>query len=234
MKYCSLAFNELRIDPPRLARQMGYADGQLPSNLEALVEEVLEEAVPLCDIRYAFHLEKEFSFEKDAHLLILAGGACFALNKVIFRQLCDAGELLFFVCTAGRAVGRWAAQLASAGDPLLSYVVDALGSVMAEEAADIMHRRVRGRMAVDNKAVTNRYSPGYCGWPVTDQAQLFSLFPQDICGVTLSAASLMDPIKSISGVIGIGEKVVHTPYTCKSCVPEQCPHFSGDVSSDGR
>jgi cobalamin-dependent methionine synthase I len=157
-------------------------------------------------------------------MLTLAEGASFSLNKVIFRLLCESEELMFFICTAGSAVSKWAASLAAAGDPLASFVVDALGSVMAEATADLMHRRIRGRMTLDDKEVTNRYSPGYCGWPVSDQPHLFSLFPEDICGVKLTETCLMNPIKSVSGVIGVGKQVVFTPHLCSTCVPEHCPH----------
>ena len=139
------------------------------------------------------------------------------MNKVILRHLREANRLIFFVCTAGSSVTRWATQLAASGDPLASYIVDALGSVMVETAADIMHRRICGRMAVDGLKTTNRYSPGYCGWPLSDQPQLFSLFPPGICGVSLTSGCLMDPIKSISGIIGAGDKVIHTPYGCAAC-----------------
>jgi hypothetical protein len=32
----------------------------------------------------------------------------------------------------------------------------------------------------------------------------------------------MDPVKSISGIIGIGENVKNNPYTCRLCNQNDC------------
>lgn len=68
---------------------------------------------------------------------------------------------------------------------------------------------------------TNRYSPGYCGWHVSEQQKLFSLFPvASPCGIQLTDSSLMIPIKSVSGIIGVGSHVRKLEYTCGLCTYE--------------
>ena len=69
---------------------------------------------------------------------------------------------------------------------------------------------------------TNRFSPGYCGWHVSQQQLLFPLFQGHTCGVKLTDSSLMIPIKSVSGIIGLGEKVRKLEYTCGLCDFKQC------------
>ncbi|MCF0209200.1 MAG: methionine synthase, partial [Bacteroidaceae bacterium] len=70
---------------------------------------------------------------------------------------------------------------------------------------------------------TNRFSPGYCGWHVREQKLLFSTFPlAEPCGVKLTDSCLMLPIKSVSGVIGIGENVRKLEYTCGLCDYANC------------
>ncbi|MCK5694244.1 MAG: methionine synthase, partial [Bacteroidales bacterium] len=70
--------------------------------------------------------------------------------------------------------------------------------------------------------ITNRYSPGYCSWNVEEQQKLFSLFPKGTCGISLSESSLMSPVKSISGIIGIGAEVKYREYTCEICPMLNC------------
>jgi hypothetical protein len=70
--------------------------------------------------------------------------------------------------------------------------------------------------------ITNRYSPGYCGWSVGEQHNLFSLIPYNYCGIRLTESALMDPVKSVSGIIGIGANVKSNPYTCKMCDMKDC------------
>ena len=69
---------------------------------------------------------------------------------------------------------------------------------------------------------TNRYSPGYCGWNVSDQQKLFALLPKNFCGVSLNENSMMLPVKSISAVIGIGKTVEKKDYQCSICDVEFC------------
>jgi hypothetical protein len=77
-------------------------------------------------------------------------------------------------------------------------------------------------MRDSGKKITNRYSPGYCGWDVTEQHKLFQLIPENYCGIKLTPSALMDPVKSISGIIGIGENVKNNPYTCRLCNQNDC------------
>jgi hypothetical protein len=70
--------------------------------------------------------------------------------------------------------------------------------------------------------ITNRYSPGYCGWKVAEQQKLFKMFPADFCNISLTESMMMDPVKSISGIIGVGKDVIYNPYTCNLCNSSNC------------
>jgi cobalamin-dependent methionine synthase I len=85
-----------------------------------------------------------------------------------------------------------------------------------------MQEDLAEKMSKEGFKITNRYSPGDCGWPVTDQQKLFTLFPENFCGISLSESSLMHPIKSVSGIIGIGQHVRKTAYACDLCEMDTC------------
>ena len=70
--------------------------------------------------------------------------------------------------------------------------------------------------------ITNRYSPGYCGWDVSEQKKLFKILPEKFCGIELTDSCLMHPIKSVSGIIGIGKSVKFNEYTCNLCDEADC------------
>ena len=114
------------------------------------------------------------------------------------------------------------ARFMSRGDPFTSFVASWMGSLAVERVADRLQAAVAERAAAGGLHLTNRYSPGYCGWPVSDQQKLFRLLPPDFCGVRLSETSLMQPIKSVSGLIGLGERAVFNDYTCERCDLESC------------
>ena len=108
------------------------------------------------------------------------------------------------------------------GDLLRGYVYDVIGSEIVEAAADKMQGELEKTMLASGKGITNRYSPGYCGWDVVEQQKLFRLMPDNFCGITLSESSLMYPFKSVSGFIGAGKNVKRLPYACHLCDMEDC------------
>jgi hypothetical protein len=73
-----------------------------------------------------------------------------------------------------------------------------------------------------NLKITNRYSPGYCGWRVAEQQRLFKMFPVDFCNIRLTESMMMDPVKSVSGIIGVGKEVKYNSYTCNLCNSFNC------------
>jgi cobalamin-dependent methionine synthase I len=109
---------------------------------------------------------------------------------------------------------------------LKGYIYDVIGSEIVENAADLMQSDLEQDMLVTGKKITNRYSPGYCGWDVAEQHNLFELLPLNFCEIKLTPSYLMDPVKSISGIIGIGENVKNNSYSCKICDMKDCLYRS--------
>ena len=101
-------------------------------------------------------------------------------------------------------------------------MVDAVASELVEAAMNHIQDRLAETVGADGRHITNRFSPGYCCWPVSEQHKLFSLLPRGFCGITLTESALMLPIKSVSGIIGIGHNVSKMDYPCKLCDMRDC------------
>ena len=112
----------------------------------------------------------------------------------------------------------------SEGDPLTGYIYDMIGTLIVDSAAEKMQEILSERCAGNGLKITNRYNPGYCGWAVVEQHKLFSLMSDNFCGIRITDSALMEPIKSVSGFIGIGEKVKYNKYTCSLCDMRNCPY----------
>jgi len=108
------------------------------------------------------------------------------------------------------------------GDLLTGYIYDVIGSEVVETATDLMQNNLKETMSAEGIKITNRYSPGYCGWDVAEQHKLFLLLTDNYCGIKLNDSALMNPEKSVSGFIGIGENVRYNPYTCRLCDMKDC------------
>ena len=126
------------------------------------------------------------------------------------------------MCTIGKKLDEWSKEFYDSGNQLEGYILDLIGPHIAESTADWLEEKIKKEVAASNFGCTNRYSPGYCGWDVYEQHKLFSFFKPGFLGVTLKESGLMKPIKSTSGVIGIGPGVKKQDYLCETCGITEC------------
>ncbi|HWS00562.1 MAG TPA: vitamin B12 dependent-methionine synthase activation domain-containing protein [Prolixibacteraceae bacterium] len=214
------AFSDLTVDLKSLQAILGFPDSPLPAPFDEYLEEALEFATHLTDIRAAWRIIGDIQLDPPTGRII-AGGQTFLAGKTVCKELKNAEELLFFVCTAGKSISQKADVQLSGADPAKGYIYDQVGIFLAEAIGNRLQQIVKEELGA-GKLITNMYSPGYCHWDVADQHRLFALFPAAPCGVTLTDSALMNPVKSISGVIGIGKDVSYREYPCALCLSVNC------------
>ena len=200
---------------------MGYSPGTAPEPVSDLIKEVAEELMPLGGVNAEYNVFNRLSSDTNNKSIEIEG-VVFEVKPIIFSQIKKAQWAALFICTAGAEVGLRSRRSMNEGDLLRGYVYDVIGSEVVENAADRMQEELRLEVAVRGLKVTNRFSPGYCGWDVAEQHKLFSFFPDNYCGITLTESALMNPVKSVSGLIGIGREVRYAPYQCHLCDDKNC------------
>jgi hypothetical protein len=215
------SFSDLNLTVSQIEKLMGYKDGESHEAISELTLEALKEARSVCEIKAEYQI---FEIEKlnDSEKSIEIGGLVFNVKKIVYGQIKKSDSIAVFLCTAGAEIGIRSRKAMKDGDLLTGYIYDVVGSEIADGAADLMQTRLQDAMASDKKKITNRYSPGYCGWDVAEQHKIFQLIPDNFCGIKLNASALMDPEKSVSGFIGIGEHVRFNQYTCGLCDMKNC------------
>ncbi len=214
-------FNDLRLDMDQIGTVLGYGEGADRQIVNIVVEEILSEPDLFRNIRAEYKIYDDIEFVKSDRSLDI-NNVNFLINKIVYGQLGEADSLAVFLCTAGEEIGLRTRQSMAEGDPVKGYIYDIIGSMAVDAAADALQRRVEEAAISQGKKITNRYCPGYCGWDVSEQHKLFRLFPDNFCGIRLTASALMDPVKSISGIIGLGEKVRYNKSTCSLCSMKEC------------
>jgi hypothetical protein len=217
----SYSLSELTIDVEYLSAILGFPDGDLPEPFGEYVAQAIQEAESLCEIRGAFCFSESCEFSSNnSHILV--EGLEFGIGKTVAKELRNATSVAFFICTAGEGISRRSQELLSGDDPVLGYVFELLGSMIVESATDLLQAEIKQMALSEGLLITNRYSPGYCKWNVADQHKLFSFFPPNCCGIGLTDSALMHPIKSVSGIIGLGADVSFRDYTCGLCNQVGC------------
>ena len=204
----TLTYADLQITTDDIYEQMGYHGAQPDEATQRETQIIID------DVRV--WLRPKFSF------LVLRDMPSFDMGKIILRQLQGSEAYAFFIATAGVKYEAYLQRLKDQGDMVRVFIADALGSVIAEKCADQMEQNLQGCIDKLHWHHTNRFSPGYCGWHVSQQQLLFPLFQGHTCDVRLTESSLMLPIKSVSGIIGLGKKVRRLDYTCGLCNFKQC------------
>ena len=204
----TLSFEELGITAADVYEQMGYHDAQPDKATQQETATILKEV--------SLWLRPRFSY------FVVNKQPDFEMGNIILRQLRGSEAFALFICTSGLEFETYQHRLKEQGDMVRVFIADALGSVIAEKCADQMEKALQESIDKLGWMHTNRFSPGYCGWHVSQQQLLFPLFQGHTCGVKLTDSSLMIPIKSVSGIIGLGEKVRKLEYTCGLCDFKQC------------
>lgn len=216
-----LTYPDLHIPSSEIYEAMGYGNAMPDAMLIEETESLLRRITPLLRPRFFFFLtDGVIDMEKET---LTVQNTVLSVGKTIARQLRGSESFAFFAATAGAEFEAFQHTLQQEDDMVKIYIADSLGSIIAEKAADCMESALAASIEEKGWKHTNRYSPGYCGWHVSEQQKLFSLFPvASPCGIRLTGSSLMLPIKSVSGVIGTGCGVRKLDYTCGLCTYENC------------
>jgi hypothetical protein len=215
------AFGDVRPDPADVCCALGYPPGERPEVALEAIQGIVARGEDLWSAQGGCVIWPDLHVDRAGQRLS-AGGLSFEAGRVVCGQLSRATAVAVFVCTVGQGISALMGELMSGGDPFTSCVASWMGSLAVERAADRLQEALGRRVAAGGLRLTNRYSPGYCGWALSEQQQLFRLLPPRFCDVQLSDSSLMQPMKSVSGFIGLGERVVFDDYTCDRCDLERC------------
>ena len=214
-------FNNLNLSINQVENDMGYREGEDRELVTDLILDIFKEAEDICNIKAEYKIYNDVRFNiTDKSLSI--GNLNFQIRKTVYGQIKKSESVAIFLCTAGAEIGARSRKAMQEGDLLRGYVYDVVGSEIVEAAADLMQRELEEAVSATGNRITNRYSPGYCGWDVAEQHNLFNLVPDNYCGIKLTQSALMDPVKSVSGIIGIGKEVKMHNYTCNICDFKDC------------
>ncbi len=214
-------FKDLKLSVPQIENVIGYKEGEDREIVTDLIEEILKESHETCNIKAQYIIFHGVKFDNDTKSVEI-NNISFNIRKIVFGQIKKSDSVAIFLCTAGQEIGIRSRKAMKERDLLRGYIYDVVGSEIVEAAADLMQNELEKAVISSGKKITNRYSPGYCGWDVAEQHKLFQLIPDNFCGIRLTESALMDPVKSVSGIIGIGENVKHNPYTCSMCDMKDC------------
>jgi hypothetical protein len=198
----------VKIDPAEVIRQLGYshADDVSPGVRKRIEQETAQ-----------------------VLRLIEPKGAYFVLDRSQRPGLslfADAERIVLALATIGPAVELRTRKMLEMHQSTRGLIADAAGTVAAERTADFVEHRIRRHFASSGWKISRRYAPGYCGWDIAAQRDIFAHFPSTL-GIELTEGCLMVPEKSLSFVSLLskgGDFSMIKVGNCRDCKQEKCPY----------
>lgn len=149
----------------------------------------------------------------------------------------SADDLALFAVTLGQRISDEISLLFERNDFAAGALLDAAASEGADLAAAQVERAYRDHLRqssrFNSRQATLRFSPGYCGWHIRGQEELFGALDPSAIGIRLNESCLMQPLKSVSGVVVSGNKEIFyfedTFSFCRDCATHTCRDRIGDV-----
>ncbi len=168
--------------------------------------------------------------EKELFSRIFFGESLNEDNSPVGNIAGKADRLALFVATLGSSVCTEISRAFGKNDFPIGSMLDSVASEAADRAAqtleDVFRLQLHGEGGQNSGQGTLRFSPGYCGWHMSAQRALFQALKPETIGITLNQSYLMEPIKSVSGVIIAGKKNIFqfddTFAFCADCTTHSC------------
>lgn len=214
-------FDEVTPDRGQIARLVGLQPGrERHQRWFDLLDKLLAELPRLMRPRAVFRVDDVVEL-KPGHIA-LSNGVVF--HGAVGAFLKHSVKIATFIVTVGSGLERLSHRWMRAGKVMPATIVDAIASESAEACAERVQTEVQTYAHAVGLAITPRYSPGYCGMTVREQVPLFRSLPAAEINVRLKPSCLMIPIKSVSGLIGLGPRELVGPggYPCERCDLDDC------------
>ena len=135
------------------------------------------------------------------------------------KHLEGCPQALLLAVTLGPAVDAQIRR-SGVGDIAAGVASDALGSALAEQAAEAAEAELRQWAAKEGKYLTGRFSPGYGDWDIAVQPLVANaLDTVRRAGLCVTDTNLMIPRKSVTAILGVSDHPVKGKLAgCGHCV----------------
>ncbi len=197
----------------------GSPSGRTRRQLRAAIRTVVKTMEPQAVL-------KSFPLEKQGAKILIDGRIPVRGGKIAYAMH-HCTKAAVYAVSLGRKLDIVLRESQDA-DPAYGVILDQTASLAVERAARIIQETAAGNLP-SGEGATERYSPGYCDWPLREQRPLFSLLGEETAGIELTESCMMIPGKSTSGIFGTGPAALVAKHgnACVFCAERGCPYRRG-------
>lgn len=140
--------------------------------------------------------------QRKDHQLMIDEGAMIIDSAYVEQGLAQCQRVTVMALTIGAALPETASRDLQEGQLYRGAIADLLGSYGVELLADDFCAHLSQQALSRGLYGTLRYSPGYGDWPLEGQRALMDYLACPQLSVRLSENHMLEPVKSITAIIG--------------------------------
>ena len=193
-----------RVDIPfeKVLARLGYARGK--TRLDKKTEDEIREGIAVAEKLIAAKqavasapvvLRSQTAVYLEPGFLLVSG----SIRDLLKDCVAAAG----FVVTVGPGIEEKRNRCLAEKETTRALILDAAGSVAAEELAAKTHARIAAEAAGEKREATRRFSPGFGDWALSGQKDFLDWLGAKEIGIRLTEYFQMLPEKSVSAIIGL-------------------------------
>lgn len=195
-------FGQLEIPYDKVLSRLGFARGktQIDEKTSRLISEEITVSKKLLAPRQVV---------SSAKVILPSGGRVYLepgltiVSQKIYELLKPCTAAYGFAVTIGRHIEDKRNKYIEAKETTRALILDAIGSVMTEDLADITNRQIKDEAQKSGFGATIRFSPGYGDWELAGQKDFLEWLSAKDIGIRLSDNYQMIPEKSVSAILGV-------------------------------
>jgi len=195
-------FSKIHIPYDKVLLRLGHARGR--TMLDERTASLIQEEISLCEKLAA---PKQVIASSK---IVISGNSTVNLEPGLIINSAKIVELLAncstaygFAVTAGPHIEEKIKRLIFEKETSKALILDAIGSVIAEELAEITNKQITAEAKLNGFNTTRRFSPGYGDWHISGQKDFLRWLGADNIGIKLNDNFQMTPEKSVSALLGL-------------------------------
>lgn len=213
-----ISASELSLFPSKIWKEIGYSSDNLPEELKESISSVIDYINKNINVCCVFRLD---SGSLNNNIVTLSDGTILSVGKTNINLLSGATSFAVFIATVDNKYEYFLKELQKENKIIEAYIADVTGTILVEEIQKYMINQLELKISSKENHTSPIYS-GSCGWSISNQTALFEYMREETCGVHLNDSYMMLPVKSVSGIIGIGKNVDTKDIGCKYCNLKLC------------
>lgn len=188
-----------QLNRQEVLRYLGYREQALSLQLEEQIDRAISLALELAHPRSVYKRFKRNGAETPPAEELLLGCD-------IQEHLADSEEMILLAATVGSDLDHEIRRQQSL-NMSFAVILDAAASTAIEAYLDLLEDQMRADFLQEGLYLTSRFSPGYGDLPLTIQGDLLRILDSHRkIGLAVGAGGLMNPIKSVSCIMGLSRQ----------------------------